>query len=68
MQGKFHLVDTDRQLASMTISMTMADWKKLKSQLDEKYPSRSLDNLIFDLVSRAENALYKDVPDTETEE
>lgn len=53
MQAEFKLLDTDEMEAEMTITMTIAKWKKLREVIEHKWPGWEFSNLIGKLVAHA---------------
>jgi hypothetical protein len=44
---------------SLTITMSLTDWQKLRMQLSNDYPSWGLGQEIGDVVSQLENKVFK---------
>ena len=59
MRGTFKFVSPNDLEASLTITMTIADWRLLKDQLRfGEQPSWQLSQLIGDVVTAAERHFY----------
>ena len=55
MKATFQLTNPDEMQASMTITMTIKQWKELRQQLDVKWPSVRLSTLIGSVIRAAED-------------
>ena len=60
MFGKFELQNADNLEALLTIRMKVKEWKMLKDQLKDEWPSSDLSRLICDLINKAEESFYVD--------
>lgn len=62
MKFSFQLRDVDSMKATMTITMTVGDWKKLKELTDSKYPypGGAFGGAIYELVAHAERNFRKE--------
>lgn len=54
MEGTFKLKDPDKMEATLTMTMTIERWKRLREQLESSYPSSDLSWLITMLVTKAQ--------------
>lgn len=54
MQTVLKLVNPDEMLASLTITMTLADWKQFREQLSSSWPSSDLNREIREVIRKAE--------------
>ena len=54
MRGKFKLDNPDEMQASLTITMSVKQWRDLRDQLDSKWPSVRLAGFIGGLIRQAE--------------
>lgn len=52
MDGKMQLVNMDTIEATLTLTMTLAQWKQLEEQLHAAWPSSELSMKITDLLRR----------------
>ena len=48
---------------TLSITMTMGEWKKLKNQLADAYPAWELANTINQVIDKAENEFWQRVED-----
>lgn len=53
MKGVFKLENPDDLMASLTLTMTIEQWKRLNALLDSKYPGWQVKQLIERLVVKA---------------
>jgi hypothetical protein len=53
MKARYELIDVDEIEATLKITMTVGDWKRLNEQLSAKWPSWKLSGLIDRITSRA---------------
>jgi len=58
MKAKYNIESPGDVNATMTITMTVAQWEKLNEQLSENYPSWQLSSLINCLVNDARKVIY----------
>lgn len=58
MRGTFKLCNIDSIDASMTISMTVKEWRELRNQLSDEWPSWDLSSQISKLIAQAESTFY----------
>lgn len=61
MRGTFRLVKPDEVEATMTVTMTVTNWKLLRDQMRGKWPGCDLATLISELVYQAERTLSAEV-------
>ena len=54
MKAKFKITNPDVAECTMTITMTLDSWRRLKEQLDSKSPSWELQKVITQLINKAE--------------
>lgn len=54
MKAKFKITNPDNAECTLTITMPLEKWKRLREQLDSNYPSWKLSNLIAQLVSKVQ--------------
>ncbi len=54
MKATYRLADPDKLEAHMTITMTVSEWRKVRSQLASKWPSIYLRTAIDQLISDAD--------------
>lgn len=54
MRGTFELLKPDEMEATLTVTATVKDWKQLRDQLVDRYPSWQLSSIVADLVHQAE--------------
>ncbi len=54
MRTKFYLDNPDDMQATMEITMSVKEWKELKEELSDKYPSWQLSSSIMSLICQAE--------------
>jgi len=57
MKATFRLVDTHQIEATMTITMPVQDWKKLREELSSGYPSLTFGSHIAHLIDKAEGVI-----------
>lgn len=60
--ASFQICDPNNVWMTLTVTMTMSDWKKLLSQLPPDYPAWKLGDTIRDLVQRADRILTEERP------
>lgn len=53
MQMKFEPTAPDRIDFTLTITMPLGDWKKLKTQLPHVYPASQINDKIYDMMRKA---------------
>lgn len=58
MEGRFMVEDPKKIVATMKITMPISEWEELRDQLNRKWPSNDLLNLITDLISQARKVFY----------
>ncbi len=62
MRGSFKLDNPGEMRATLTLTMTLDDWRKLHGDLRESWPSCDLRSTIFDLFLQAEKQFYPKAP------
>jgi len=60
MKGVFKLTEPDGMDASLTITMKIGEWKKLKACITDSYPGWVVTGMIRDLVIKAEQAFNQE--------
>lgn len=63
MQTRFMIERPGDVMATMQITMTMADWEKLSEQLQINYPSIMLVTRINDMLRQAKRVFYPTIGD-----
>lgn len=58
MKARFMLENPDEIQATMKITMRVKDWKELRDQLAQKWPSSQLSVAITSVVAEASKAYY----------
>ncbi len=58
MKARFMMESPDAIEATMKITMTMKDWCDLRDQLQEKWPSSRLSNMITNMLGQARKVFY----------
>lgn len=58
MQATFRIENPDKLEATMRICMTFKEWKELKEQLKDEFPSWKLSDAISDLIDQGERVFY----------
>lgn len=53
-KAKFQLVSPNIAEATITMTATVAYWRELRSQLDQKWPSWEFGGLLADVIRHAE--------------
>lgn len=66
MISRMHIDEPQNVNVTMSITMTVAAWKKLKDQLNRDYPGFRLGQAINDMVSAVETKFYAE-PELEVE-
>lgn len=61
----FKVCDPDNVQMTLTVTMSIGDWKSLSQQLASTYPSWKLNDAIRDFVARSERVLIFDSFDEE---
>jgi len=62
MQAKIKLEDTDTIEATLTVTMSIARWKELAAQLQQKYPSSQFYFLVTDLIRKITQQIETETP------
>jgi hypothetical protein len=57
-KATFKLANPDALVASMSISMTLEEWKRVRESLPDTWPHWQLKGAITDLVMEAEKVFY----------
>lgn len=60
MKATFALVNPGNAVAAMTITMTVSEWKQLKHQLPQDYPSWAFASLLRQVIADAEKTFSED--------
>ena len=60
MKAKLKLENPDDMIATIKLTMTIREWRELKDQLPDKYPSWKLGSIIFDVIDKAEKTFYSE--------
>ena len=60
MKAKFKITNPDVAECTLSVTMVLDSWKKLRDQLDSKYPSWELRKAINHLVTKAEEEFETD--------
>ena len=60
MKAIYKLVNPDEMQASMTITMSISDWKELAEVVGKDYPGAIFSNMISKLVRDAEQHFYEE--------
>lgn len=55
MKTAFKIEDPNEVSMTLTVTMTLAQWRALQSQLQSKYPSWKLSSAITEMVHQATN-------------
>lgn len=55
---RMHIDAPENVEVTMTITMTVAAWRKLRAQLDNDYPGWSLSRAIADMVDAVNHKFY----------
>lgn len=66
MKAKIEIVDPSEVVASITLTMTVQEWKALKSALDSQPlygPAQRVRDAVFALTCRVEQAINFDAPE-----
>jgi hypothetical protein len=58
MKARFELKEPDKMEATLSVTMTLENWKELKEQLSDKYPAWQFGGFISDMVRQAEETFY----------
>jgi len=58
MKAAFKATDPDNTEFTMTITMTLAGWKRLRNQLGQEYPGFGIADKIANMVSVAERSVW----------
>lgn len=64
----FRVCDPNNVQMTLTVTMSMRNWKRLAEQLDSDYPSWKLHNAIKHLVEQGEKVLMFDSSDEKPNE
>jgi hypothetical protein len=64
MNIKFQITNPDSVLCTATITMPLAEWKRLSNELESKYPAWVLSNAISNIVKLSESVMVKNVETT----
>lgn len=62
----FKICDPDNVQMTLTVTMSMSEWKRLLQQLPSDYPSWKLGDAIRDFVARSERVLMIDSSEEES--
>jgi hypothetical protein len=54
----FHANKPDEIELTLTLTMTLDQWKRLKEQIPHEWPSSDIKSKIYDLVRQAERHFY----------
>jgi hypothetical protein len=60
LKARFRLEDPDAQLATMTLTMPLKEWKELRDKLPSEWPAWQLSGAINDLVMQAQKVFCAD--------
>lgn len=60
MRGSFKLSDPDKITSTLTLTMTLKEWKELRTQLTAAWPAGELSRVIGALVAASEKHFYED--------
>lgn len=60
MKGKFSITDPDEIKFTMTVTMTLGEWKRLKTQLSNSPPSTALYFAVVQMINKVENEYTSD--------
>ena len=58
MRAFFEVINTDKIEMQLTMTMVLKEWKELRNQLINEWPSSDLSRDIADLVGQAEKHFY----------
>lgn len=67
MRTTAEFLNTDSYEVAITIRMSLGDWKKLRQQLADKWPSWDLASQIRDVVTKAEATVHVAPPSPDTD-
>lgn len=57
-RGTFRLDDVDKVTATLTITMTVGEWRDVRGSLTSQHPQWKVGNLIDDMVRAAERQFF----------
>lgn len=60
MRSQLKIENPDRIEFTLTMTMSLSEWKELQGQLDGNYPSWKLSHQISSMVSQATGTFYPD--------
>ena len=58
MEARVQINNPDEVMATVTVTMPLRDWRGLKSQLCNAYPSWKFGSVISDVIRQAEQSFY----------
>ena len=53
MKARIQLVEPNKMLATVTITMSVSEWRELNEQLTAKWPSWAFSKLLGDVIAKA---------------
>jgi len=59
MKGTFQIELPDKIDATLTVTMTLAEWKQLRAQVAGNWPGWKFSEMITDLIRHAEKQFYQ---------
>lgn len=59
MQASIRLTVPESAQATMTVTMTIKEWKEFRAQLVESWPSWKIASAISDVINEAEKSCWK---------
>ena len=65
MKTKFKLENPDEMDATLTVTMSLGDWKRLSGQLSTAWPSSKLEYAIADVLRKAQRTFEPSPKDPE---